>query len=62
MWIELKVVPNMMAAEMWKELFEAEGVPIRLLPEDIGSSENSKYRVLIPELKKHVIDEILRKV
>lgn len=62
MWIDLKTVPNLMAAEMWKELFEAEGVPTRILPEVIGSKDNPRYRILVPELKKHVIDEILRKV
>jgi len=62
MWIEIKVVPNIMAAEMWKELFEAEGIPTRILPQEIGSKDNQKCRVLVPTLKKHIIDEILRKV
>ncbi len=25
MWLEVKKAPNLMLAEMWKELFEAEG-------------------------------------
>jgi hypothetical protein len=64
MWIEVKKAPNLMLAEMWKELFEGEGIPTRLMPETglpIGQ-ELVKYRVLIPEDKKHVIDEILRKL
>jgi hypothetical protein len=62
MWVEIKTAPNLMVAEMWKELFEAEGIPTRLLPENLGAGEKAKYRVLVPELKKHLIDDILRKV
>jgi len=62
MWTEIKVVPNLIAAEMWKELFEAEGIPTRILPEGSGVGEKAKYRVLIPELKKHLIEDILRKI
>ena len=62
MWTEIKTAPNLVIAEMWKELFEAEGIPTRLLPEQPGAGDKSKYRVLIPELKKHLIEDILRKV
>ena len=62
MWVEIKTAPNLMVAEMWKELFEAEGIPTRLLPENLGAGEKAKYSVLIPELKKHLIDDILRKI
>jgi len=51
-----------MAAEMWKELFEAEGIPTRILPQGPEVGEKAKYRVLVPELKKHLIDDILRKI
>ena len=62
MWIEIKTVPNLMAAEMWKELFEAEGIPTRILPQGSEVGEKAKYRVLVPELKKHLVNDILRKV
>ena len=62
MWTEIKVAPNLIIAEMWKELFEAEGIPTRLLPEGSDVGERARYRVLVPELKKHLIEEILRKV
>jgi hypothetical protein len=62
MWTEIKVVPNLIAAEIWKELFEAEGIPTRILPEGSEVGEEAKYRVLIPELKKHLIEDILRKI
>jgi hypothetical protein len=52
-----------MIAEMWKEFFEGEGVPTRLLvdPESLAIGESATYRVLIPEEKDHVVEEILRK-
>ncbi len=62
MWTEFRVVPNVIVAEMWKELFEAEGIPTRLLPEKSGGGERERYQVLVPDLKKHLIDDILRKV
>ena len=62
MWIEIRTAPNRMIAEMWSELLEAEGIPTRLLPEKIGSGDMAKHRVLVPELKKHLIEDILRKI
>ncbi len=62
MWTEFRVAPNLVTAEMWKDLFEGEGIPTRLLPvgEEVG--EAASYRVLVPDLKKHLLDDILRKV
>ena len=62
MWTEIKIAPNLVVAEMWKEFFEAEGIPSRLLPEGKGVGDRARYRVLVPELKKHLIEDILRKV
>ncbi len=64
MWTEVKRAQNLMTAEMWKELFEGEGIPTRILPasgEPIGQ-ESAIYRILVPEDKKHIIEEILRKL
>ncbi|HEX76991.1 MAG TPA: hypothetical protein G4O03_01065 [Dehalococcoidia bacterium] len=66
MWVEVKRAPNLMMAEMWRELFEAEGIPTRLLPAtgdvtDMGD-ELVAYQVLVPSDKAHLIEEILRKV
>ncbi len=63
MWIQVKTAPNLMIAEMWKEFFEAEGVPTRLLvdPQSPRIGEFGTYQVLVPEEKKHVVEEILRK-
>ena len=64
MWIEIKKAPNLMVAEMWKDLFEGEGVPTRLLidPASDKEGESATYRVLIPRDRDHVIAEILRKI
>ena len=64
MWIEVKKAQNLMTAETWKELFEGEGIPTRILPasgEPMGQ-ELATYRILVPEDKKHVIEEVLRKL
>ena len=64
MWTEIKTAPNLMMAEMWKEFFEGEGIPTRLMPESglPAGEEFTTYRVLVPEDKKHVIEEVLRKL
>ena len=64
MWIEVKKAPNLMMAEMWKELFEGEGIPSRILPaagQSIGQ-ELADYLILVPEDKEHVVQEVLRKL
>jgi len=64
MWIEIKKAQNLALAEMWKELFEGEGIPTRILPATDGpiGQELAVYRILVPEDKKHVIEEVLRKL
>lgn len=63
-WVEYKRVPNLMLAEMWKDLLEGEGLPTRILPEgDIRSwAETMPFIVYVPLGREHVADEILRKV
>ena len=53
-----------MMAEMWKEFFEGEGVPTRILPEGdkLEMKEASSYKVLVSREKVHVIEEVLRKL
>jgi hypothetical protein len=62
MWVEIRKTPNLMLAEMWKEFFEGEGIPTQILPVtgEAPTRELVAYRVLVPEDKKHLIDEILR--
>ncbi len=64
MWVEVKKAPNLMLAEMWKDFFEGEGIPSRLLPENglLIGQELATYRVLVPDDKKHLVEEMLRKL
>jgi len=64
MWTEVKKANSLMMAEMWKELFEGEGIPTHILPAsgEAPGRELTIYRVLVPEDKKHVIEEVLRKL
>ena len=53
-----------MTAEMWKEFFEGEGIPTRIMPASglpIGQ-ELTEYSVLVPQDKEHVIKDVLRKL
>ena len=53
-----------MMAEMWKELFEGEGIPTRILPAsgEPRDREMATYSILVPQDKEHVIQEVLRKL
>ena len=64
MWTEFRKVPNLMTAEMWKELLESEGLPTRILPEGdiLEWGEQVPFRVLVPRGREHVAEEILRKL
>ena len=65
MWIQVKSAPNLIIAEMWKEFFEGEGIPTRILPDrekKSGSGELASYRILVSQEKVHVIEEVLRKL
>lgn len=63
MWVQVKSAPNLIIAEMWKEFFEGEGIPTRILPEP-GKipGELATYRVFVSQEKVHVIEEVLRKL
>ena len=64
MWVEVKKAHSLMVAEMWKELFEGEGIPTRLLPAagEPVDREMAGYSVLVPQDKEHIIEEVLRKL
>jgi hypothetical protein len=63
MWVEVKKAKSLALAEMWKELFEGEGIPTRLLPlaGEPKDRELGTYSVLVPQDKEHVVEEVLRK-
>ena len=56
--------PDLIIAEMWKEILEGEGLPTKLLPEGdiLDWAENVPFRIMVPRGREHVADEILRKL
>jgi hypothetical protein len=64
MWVDYHHAPNLVVAEMWKNVLEGEGLPTKILPEaDITTwGERVPFRVLVPRGREHVADEILRKL
>jgi len=65
MWVQVKSAPNLIMAEMWKELFEGEGIPARILPDlenKTGSGALAGYRILVSQERVHVVEEVLRKL
>lgn len=64
MWIDYKQTPNLMTAQMWKDLLEGEGLPANIIPvgDILDWSENCAFRVMVPKGREHVADEILRKL
>ena len=53
-----------MVAEMWKEFFEGEGIPTRIMPasDQPRDMELTTYRILVPGDKEHIAEEALRKL
>lgn len=64
MWIDYKKAPNLMTAEMWKNLLEGEGLPAKIMPEGdiLDWSERVPFRIMVPKGREHVADEIIRKL
>lgn len=64
MWTELFRVKNRYAAEMWKELFDAEGLACRLIidGDPAQASDMTPRTIYVPDSKTHVAEEILRKI
>ena len=65
MWTEIARAPNLMVAEAWKELFDGEGVTALIVPDTedwVGVSERQPRRIMVPVNKKHVAEEVLRKL
>ncbi|HXX59238.1 MAG TPA: hypothetical protein VEI27_01005 [Dehalococcoidales bacterium] len=64
MWVEIKQVRTLMVAQMWKEFFEGEGIPTRVMPESgmPAGQESANYKIYIPDDRKHVAEEVLRKL
>ncbi len=64
MWVDYRKAPNLIIAEMWKDVLEGEGLPTKIIPEkDILTwGERVPFRVMVPKGREHVADEILRKL
>ena len=64
MWVDYRKAPNLMMAQMWRDVLEGDGLPTKIVPEgDILTwSERVPFRVLVPRGREHVADEILRKL
>ncbi|MFC1902121.1 hypothetical protein ACFLX3_04265 [Chloroflexota bacterium] len=64
MWVEVKKANSLVIAEMWKECFEGEGIPTRIMPACglPAGQEMAEYSVLVPQDKEHVIKDVLRKL
>jgi hypothetical protein len=73
MWSKLMDVKNGYVAKIWKDLYDAEGVAVRIVP-PLPVAKNSTGRgttsyswsepreIWVPDSKTHVAVEILRKV
>jgi hypothetical protein len=64
MWVEVKKTKTLAIAEMWKECFEGEGIPTRIMPQAglPAGRELTDYSILVPQDKEHVVKDILRKL
>ena len=63
MWSKLMDVKNGYVAKVWKDLYDAEGVAVRVVPPLTASNSWAAPReIWVPDSKTHVAAEILRKV
>jgi hypothetical protein len=64
MWAEFIRAKNAYVAEIWREVLDAEGIAVRVIPEDGDQRAGAMVpRILyVPDSKTHVAAEILRKV
>lgn len=64
MWTELFEVRNRYIAELWKELFDAEGVATRIVivGDAAQAGDMTPRKLYVPDSKTHVATEILRKI
>jgi hypothetical protein len=64
MWVEANKANSLAIAEMWKELYEGEGIPARIRsaagqPRD---KEIAVYSILVPQDKLHLLSEVKKKL
>lgn len=63
MWAKLMTVKNGYVARVWKDLYDAEGVAVQIVPPLTGPHSLTEAReIWVPDSKTHVAVEIMRKV
>ena len=64
MWVDYRKAPNLLIAEMWKDVLEGEGLPTKIIPvgDILTWGERVAFRVMVPRGREHLADEILRKL
>ena len=62
MWSKFLDVKNGYAAEVWKELLDAEAVSNRIVPPIETAPMAAPREIWVPDSKTHVAQEILRKI
>jgi len=64
MWVKLIETRNAYAAEIWKELLNAEALSVRVVPASgwANAAELEPHEVYVPWGKLHVAQEIMRKI
>ena len=64
MWVKLMETKNAYAAEIWKELLNAEALSVRIVPASgwANAAEMEPHEIYVPWGKLHVAKEILRKI
>ena len=64
MWTELLEAKNRFIAEMWRELFDAEGVAtqIVIVGDRDAAGDLTPRKIFVPDSKTHVAAEIIRKI
>jgi hypothetical protein len=63
-WTELFEARNRYIAELWRELFNAEGVASRVIVvgDPKTASDLAPRKIYVPDSKTHVALEVMRKV
>ena len=63
MWTKFMEVKNGYVAKVWKDLYDAEGLAVQIVPPLSASHSWAEPRqIWVPDSKTHVAAEILRKV
>jgi len=64
MWVKLIDTRNAYAAEIWKELLNAEALSVRVVPASgwANAADLELHEIYVPWGKLHVAQEIMRKI